>query len=143
MIAFIRYNTTKVNLFSCADFIDFEQGTIDMYFASATIALPKDTVVFEFWFAAPANSISQPFMTLEHRFAASSTGNGVFGSRFLLGDMGGIGEITSSALFWVDFVMQQTDGYAAAVDVNRDHVVNLDDKVRLQQYLSGEIKSLF
>lgn len=121
--------------------INEETGHIDMFFGSNRDTVSADTVVFEFWFAAPADSITDKFSVVNGELTTTTNNTTLSGVAFLLGDGGRTGT-TDSVVSWIDFCLQ-CNSFMQAVDVNRDHVINNDDKVRAQQYLNGEIKSLF
>ena len=123
-------------------YIDIETGTLTMNFASINMSIGSDTTLLEVWFSAPENTIQNKFSIVNNDLDVDMGNNYLNHSIYLLGDTGKTGVLDSNIIFWIEFIIS-SGNYTGAADVNRDGVVDTQDKIRAQQYLNGEIKSLF
>ena len=118
-----------------------QDGSITISFVDTLTALPVGTVAFELWFSAPEDTITNKFFMVNGGFEIDNENSGLRSHSFMLGDHGRTGNL-NDMMSWFDFIIS-SGGISTPLDVNRDMIIDNADRVKAQEYLAGEIVSLF
>lgn len=119
--------------------VDAENGTIDISFGSTEYCVDDGEVIYELWFSEIKNT-TDPIIAQGNFMCENIVDYPTACGSFMLGDINSDGRVNSSDLSWFDFL---SGSYSAAADVNRDHILDNNDRDLLEQYINGDINSLF